>query len=199
MPQIQVPAGLSKPERKAFRKVAQNLARQGVEPSTRAMLIEELVRLESRLEGLRTAEKQAENASKIAASRALNVATAERRRLHDAVFKGARVLSTEQAAAGQAGAQGESEADAAWRGFFRSERDRQLPPEPAARAAMERELKEQEAAVTARFGEASWSALLYATHAEAVEAERIIEARARRQPAEPRAMREEAMGAPAAE
>jgi hypothetical protein len=83
------PSDLSRTEKKSFKKIVKTLVNKGVDPSTRIGLVEEYVRLETRLNDLRTSEKEAENTSKMAVIRALNVATSERRRLHDAIFRGA--------------------------------------------------------------------------------------------------------------
>lgn len=83
------PSDLSRTEKKSFKKIVKTLENKGIDPSTRTGLVEEYVRLETRLNDLRNSEKEAENTSKMAVIRALNVATSERRRLHDAIFRGA--------------------------------------------------------------------------------------------------------------
>jgi hypothetical protein len=87
---IEPPAGLSRSERKTFRKLVQMLAERGIEPGARAHLVADFVLSDRRLADLRRHENQTNPASNLAVIRAVNTATAERRRLHAAMFKGAR-------------------------------------------------------------------------------------------------------------
>lgn len=96
MTMIKPPTDLSASERKAFKKHAQVLEKAGISPSLRADLIADFVRSETRLKMLREAEKQSENASKLAANRAVTTASAERRRLHDLLYRGASLAPRTQ-------------------------------------------------------------------------------------------------------
>jgi hypothetical protein len=114
------PSDLSRGEKKAFRNLVRTLADRGIDPIARSGLVAEYVRMDSRLAELRAAEKQVETGSKLAASRAVNVATMESRRLHEAIFKGAKKPKTTVAATVTA-AQRDDERDArteAWRRYF---------------------------------------------------------------------------------
>jgi hypothetical protein len=61
----------------------------GIDPASRLELVTDHVRLAARIERLTEREEDAELGN-IATSRAVNVATAERRRLHARLFEGAR-------------------------------------------------------------------------------------------------------------
>lgn len=156
---------LSRTEKKSFRKMVKTLVDRGIDPETRAGLIDEYVRIESRLADLRATEKQSETGSKMAASRAVNVATAERRRLHDAIFKGAaKVKRTVAAAARDAASETDpDEAVEAWRAYH-WKIDRRT-------GASELE---------ARYGRCPINAILYASRAEELATKEALKASSRR-------------------
>ncbi|HEV2901531.1 MAG TPA: hypothetical protein VGX71_27565 [Pseudaminobacter sp.] len=151
------PNDLNRGERKAFRKMTQTVAERGIDPVARASLIAELVRLEGRLSGLREAEKQAQNGDKIKLTRAVNVATAEHRRLHADLFRGAAkveaIVPLDVAVAASV-----NEADEAWRARL-WHGDHRLSHEE----------------LEARYGRPSWDALLYRTAAEAIGINRLLD------------------------
>ncbi|MDI7921745.1 hypothetical protein [Ferirhizobium litorale] len=124
MTMIEPPSNLSRSEKKAFRKHAKTLANAGVDVSLRADLIADFVRSDSRLQALREAEKAVEPASKLAASRATTTASAERRRLHELLYRGAstaprtRAERVKKAIAASAGEIDKTEAHEAWRDVF---------------------------------------------------------------------------------
>lgn len=124
MTRIEAPKHLSAAERKAFDKQAETLASAGVEVELRADLIADFVQLETRIKSLRKAEKTAESDKKLAASRALTTATVERRRLHEMLYRGARLAPRTRAEkverlAVQPDAAGDIDpAHEAWRDYF---------------------------------------------------------------------------------
>ncbi|ESY88041.1 hypothetical protein X739_05905 [Mesorhizobium sp. LNHC220B00] len=87
---IEPPSDLSRSERKAFRTLVRRLVERGIDPISRAGLIGDFIHLDARRADLRASEKRAKNESEAAATRALNVATAEKRRLHVELFRGAQ-------------------------------------------------------------------------------------------------------------
>lgn len=156
MTQISPPGDLNRQERKAFKILAQRLVDRGVDPIARAGLIAEVVRMEARLAYLRDAEKSAENASKMPATRALNVAVAEHRRLTVELYRGAArqpvaVVSLEIEAAETV-----NTADEAWRAYFWG-KDRTFTHEQLER----------------RYGSPGWGPLLYRTAEEQISWKRI--------------------------
>jgi hypothetical protein len=158
MTQIEPPSDLSRAERKAFRNLVKRLVERGIDPVSRAGLVEDFVRLEGRLADLRAAEKQSDSGSTLATSRAVNVATAERRRLHDAIFRGAKKPDPKPTPIEQAAAAGANVADEAWRArLWRG--DHRLSYEE----------------LEARYGRPSWGALLYRTAAEEIGINRLLE------------------------
>lgn len=110
------PADLTASQRKQFRKMLKTLVERGIDPLARASLVSDFVRLEDRILNLQAAENEAESAQKMPVSRAVNVAVSERRRLHDAIFKGARKIDPQDTASVQT--EEESEADRHWRAWF---------------------------------------------------------------------------------
>lgn len=159
------PSDLSRSEKKAFRNLVKTLADRGVDPIARAGLVAEYVRMSSRLAQLRAAEKQVETGSKLAASRAVNVATMESRRLHEAIFKGAK-KPVKTITATVIDAQEDEERDErteAWRDFLhRNVR------------TMSREQMER------KFGRPGMRAILYASHEEEMGTRAILKAHGRR-------------------
>jgi hypothetical protein len=83
------PKKLTEPERKAWDHIVREMKSRGIDPESRFALIKDYVKLEARIERLSEREEDPELGN-IQASRALNVAIAERRRLHGALFAGAR-------------------------------------------------------------------------------------------------------------
>jgi hypothetical protein len=83
------PNGLTPAERKAWDDIVREMESCGINPGNRIALIKDYIKLEGRIGRL---ESREENAllGNIQASRAINVAIAERRRLHAALFAGAR-------------------------------------------------------------------------------------------------------------
>ena len=135
------PSDMTRAERKAFRSIMKRLTERAIDPITRASLAEQLVRLESRLPGLREAEKAASPDKKLAANRALTAATTEARRLSEALFRGAARVRTE------AEPTSEGAAEAAWRGWYWRGVG-------------------QHQALEAEHGPPTWAALLYPSKAE---------------------------------
>eukprot|EP01035_Chromulina_nebulosa_P012743 gene12743-16984_t len=174
---------LSRSERKAFRTMVQRLAKLDVDVISRASLIEEFCRLETRLGDLRKAEKAAENGSKMAVSRALNVATAERRRLHEAIHKGVSTrpkTRDERSTAAIETATTDVETndgDEAWRRHFWPE-VYGLPRNSRTMA----ELDAESARLEALYGPPGWGPLLYASAAEEVGVSAILREYAPRSP-----------------
>ncbi|MBZ9603956.1 hypothetical protein [Phyllobacterium chamaecytisi] len=150
------PNDLSRGERKIFRTMVKRLVERGIDPVSRAGLVEDYARTEERLKHLRTSEKQADSASKMAVTRAVNVATAERRRLHDAMFRGAGKPAPMPVA--QQAAQERSEADEAWR-----DRHWQRVPNPLSQEELGR-----------RYGRPRMAALLYRSIEEEIGTKRIL-------------------------
>lgn len=148
MHKIKCPAGLNRAETKLFRSLFTQLIDRGIDPIQREALLTDYVFLETRIAKLRLEETDGKG---LAISRALNVATAERRRLHAAVFAGARAVVPLPTPAEQAAATAQSEADDAWRAHFVSLKSLQghHPDKDAEGAALEK-----------RFGQPSWTVLL---------------------------------------
>ncbi|WP_242217999.1 hypothetical protein [Shinella zoogloeoides] len=161
------PSDLSRGEKKAFRNLVKTLADRGIDPIARAGLVEEYVRTDARLTDLRAAEKQVEKGSKLAASRAVNVATMERRRLHEAIFKGAKKPEkTVAATVHDAAVDKDGEKDArteAWRKYLY--------------ASVRTSSRE---AIEAAHGPCPLVAILYRSHEEEVGTKAILKAHGRR-------------------
>jgi hypothetical protein len=114
--------------------------------------------------------RQTEASGDLRAARAATTAAAERRRLHAALFAGARRKPAEVApAVALAPAGGESAADRAWRDYLHSRR----------RNVVAREAPDECERLTAEHGPASCNALLYDTLEEQHRAEEIIARSAR--------------------
>ena len=82
---IEPPDAMTAAEKRIFRRVVERLVAVDIDPESRAELLSDYVLLEARIAALRAAEAAAQGKESMAASRALNVATAERRRLHAAL------------------------------------------------------------------------------------------------------------------
>ena len=82
------PKKLTQSERKAWDHIVQEMKSRGIDCDSRVMLIKDYVKLEARIERLSDREQDPVFGS-VQTSRALNVAIAERRRLHTALFAGA--------------------------------------------------------------------------------------------------------------
>lgn len=83
---LPAPNEMSTPEKKAFARIVETLTAQGINPEARAHLIEDFVYSESSMVALRAEYKTTKGSQKLAISRAINVASAERRRIHSALF-----------------------------------------------------------------------------------------------------------------
>ena len=148
---------LSPVERRAYRRLLRTLIARGIDPAARENLLDDYVRTGTRLDAMRAEESAAEGKHRTQIGRTINALTAERRRLHSALFQGASKIAPAAPASNAAHVQHlpeESEADAAWRKFHREGGDKE--------------------ALTAKHGPTSWPALLYETHAEELEADREI-------------------------
>ncbi|PBB79076.1 hypothetical protein CK218_22260 [Mesorhizobium sp. WSM3879] len=162
-----------------------DLARHDLDPESRIELIVDYVEIDRRIADLRKDANGGTIATRLATTRALNVATAERRRLHQRLFAGARkpdeVLPP---VAVEAAAKPSNLADESWRRHYHR-RHFGLPtlindgtPEMDRLIA---EYKREGEELRERFGKPSWSALLYASVEEEIEAKRIIAAYNNRQ------------------
>jgi hypothetical protein len=87
---ITPPATMSLGEKRAFRRLVSSLIAVEIDPTSRADLVDDFVRLDARIQNLRVEEAAAEGKARAAATRSLTTATSERRRLHAALFVGAR-------------------------------------------------------------------------------------------------------------
>jgi hypothetical protein len=85
------PKGLTAAERNAWDDIAREMKSRGIDPASRVALIRDYVKLEARIERLSSREDDPVLGN-VQTSRAINVAIAERRRLHAALFAGAREI-----------------------------------------------------------------------------------------------------------
>jgi hypothetical protein len=85
------PKKLTQAERKAWNQIVREMESRGIDPKGRVALIKDFVKLEARIERLSNREEDPVLGN-VQTSRAINVAVAERRRLHAALFAGAREL-----------------------------------------------------------------------------------------------------------
>jgi hypothetical protein len=83
------PKGLTRAERKAWDDVVSEMRWRGIDPARRVALIRDYIKLDARIERLSSREDDPELGN-VQISRAINVAVAERRRLHAALFAGDR-------------------------------------------------------------------------------------------------------------
>jgi hypothetical protein len=155
---------LSVRERQQARRIAKAMRAVGLDPDMRSELLHDYVRSEDRIAGLRAQENTATGASQMVITRALNVAVAERRRLHDSLFKGARRPAPVMPGRSGARETVESAADVSWREFFRTGQYRT----PTESTALEAELK-------AAYGAPNWGPLLHDTFAEQLAEERALD------------------------
>lgn len=154
---IRPPKGLSRAESKQFREICAQLTALETDPKPRRTLISDIVHAESRIARLREQERDDPS---LAASRALNVATAERRRLHAAVFERPKALgiSEELTPEQRATVEAHREADAAYRAFDAEWEGRERTAE----------YKTAECAMDERHGPWPWSVLCYPAFDDAV-------------------------------
>jgi hypothetical protein len=85
------PKQLTRAEQKAWNQIVREMKSRGIDPDSRVALIRDYVKLEARIERLSSREEDPVLGN-VSTSRAVNVAIAERRRLHAALFAGAREL-----------------------------------------------------------------------------------------------------------
>lgn len=143
-------------------------------------MIADYVEAERTIADLRRETKGGTIATRMAATRALNVATAERRRLHQRLFAGGRrpeeVPPTIEAVA----AVTINDADQAWRLHYHAVvlgiRPQLRSHVSAAEDRRIAEWKREGEALEAKFGPPSWPALLYPTVEAEIEADRALEA-----------------------
>lgn len=170
----------SKTDRSRFDRIINDLLRHDLDTESRAELVADYVEIDRQIVDLRKDLKGGTIATRLATTRALNVATAERRRLHQRLFAGGR--KPEEAVptvAAEAAAKPSSLAVEEWRRHIHGRhygkpqlRNDGTPEMTRLIAEFNREHEE----LTARFGRPSWSAMLYATDEEEIEAKREIEA-----------------------
>lgn len=178
---LRSPASLSRAEKRHFRDLVASLITAGIDPGARRDLIADFVRFDERIAGLRTEEQRASGPAKVAASRAVNVASVERRRLHAALFAGGQKLSDGQrtVTAPVGKTSGPSAADEAWRDHLhREKRGFSVPAHPWGQADRE-EYAAREGQLVAKYGSPTWAAMLHPTHHDQLETERIIAAQRR--------------------
>lgn len=85
------PQKLTAAEKRARDDIIREMKSRGIDPDSRAALLLDYIKLDARISRLSEREADPELGS-IQVSRAVNVAIAERRRLHDALFAGAAKL-----------------------------------------------------------------------------------------------------------
>lgn len=147
------PAEMTVSEKKSYQKIVAALVTREIDPSSRAHLIEDCVFSESALVALRAQCKSSKGKERLAASRAINTATAERRRIHSALFAEDKL----QVAPPRTGDYSNqfTEADKAWIEFRYDARQTNRDKQRAA-------LAKREEAIKKKFGAPSWSAVLFA-------------------------------------
>ena len=141
-------------ERKACERLTAQLRAAGVDPQTKAELVHDYAAATSRIAELRRREAGARGRAKNSATRLLNAALSERRKLHQTLFRGSRTSEFEPST-------GETAADDAWRALIWGERQGKTVAEIEARWAI----------LKARFGPPSMSALV---DEDPVEAARLV-------------------------
>jgi hypothetical protein len=161
------PKNLSKTERRLFDQTVAEMVARGIDPAARIPLLTDYVKLAARIERLSEREGDAELGN-VATSRAVNVATAERRRLHAAIFAGGHVEPAPSQAEQLEEAR-RTEADTAWLQFFspciRRDMDAQT------RERLEGDSRAWESDLERKYGEPSWAVLAtphFATYDESV-------------------------------
>ena len=159
---------LSPAERRAYRRLMRTLTARGIDPAARENLLLDYVQTAARLTAMRAEESAAEGKHRTQIGRTINALTAERRRLHSALFQGASKIAPPTAANSERvpnlPEESEAEADAAWREHFH-----RPPP-----GRTEEQIDAKEAELMKKFGHWRWQALTCASHAEEVEEERLI-------------------------
>jgi hypothetical protein len=71
-----------------FARTVEALCKAGLDPGARVELLTDYCRIEARIETLREAEASPRGEARLVASRAINTAGAEKRRLYSTLFKG---------------------------------------------------------------------------------------------------------------
>src|SRR5258706_9014550 len=132
---MKIPVSFSPSERTEWRRISKAMRAAGLDPSARASLLADFVLLESRIASLRASENAASGKARLAAARATNIATMERRRLHRELFRGAKVPkptgpkpTTEELSAQEK----QRQADDAWVEFLREHAGESQSPHLAA-------------------------------------------------------------------
>jgi hypothetical protein len=156
---IKRPPKLSPAEKKQWDQVVEQMTERGIDPASRLELITDYVKLAARIERLSAREDDPELGN-IQTSRAVNVAVAERRRLHAALFAGAGKPEPVPTPAKVA----YEDAFWAWVGF----RGEGWIDDPAEFAAREAEL-------TRRYGEEPMMAMCVPCGASREEAQRYLD------------------------
>ncbi len=151
---------LNRTEKDALRRLNARLTAAGLDPAERAVLAHDYILAKGRIARLREQETKAKGKTREQVMRGLNVALAERRRLHKALFGGARNVEPKADFV-------ETEADRAWREHLWPATSKPKAIAGAERIELER-----------LHGEPTWAALLYATHEEACEDEALVASRA---------------------
>ncbi|BCH10454.1 hypothetical protein MesoLj131c_47120 [Mesorhizobium sp. 131-3-5] len=169
----------SKRDRTRFDRVVNDLARHDLDADSRVELIVDFVEIDRRIADLNKDVKGGSIATRLSANRALSIATAERRRLHQRLFAGGKRPDEKlPPVAIEAAGLASNAADEAWRRHFHR-REFGLPrlandgtPEMSqAIAEFYREGEDLER----RFGRPSWNAMLYANAEEQIAAERAVQ------------------------
>ncbi|UCI17029.1 hypothetical protein FJ970_18015 [Mesorhizobium sp. B2-1-8] len=162
----------SKRAREHWLRVADDLVRHGLDPSARTELISDFVDAETTIASLRPQAKGSADV-RLAQARALNNAVAERRRLHQRLFAGAKRLEEPlpqvEEVVEQIAATDQSDADEAWR-------DALWPAREGGRTPLD------QTEIERRFGRPSWAALLHPTRASQAKDDLELEAIFRRRP-----------------
>ena len=154
---------LNKTQKGALARLNGQLVTAGVDPESVRALAVDYVHAEARIAELRGRERRARDKAKAAATRSLNVALAEQRRLQ-ALFKRPSNPGPEPLTdAERRKARKQLAADEAWRGFLHR-RDRSV----------------SEAELLRKHGEAGWAALVHKTVEDWAETLLICEADCRR-------------------
>lgn len=176
----------SKSLRSRWTRVVNDLIRHSLDPVSRAELIADFVELDERMAVLRRDGKGGTVATRLANTRALNVATAERRRLHQRLFAGgkrpeATPLPLDEVVTQIASTDGYV-ADEAWRAHFRAGKGLRANSGDRTMAARSSAWQRAGDGIEARHGAPSWAALLYETAEAQAEAEAVLDAEYRRRP-----------------
>lgn len=158
MRKVMAPRTLTAQQKRAFGRLVQQLSERGVDAAARVDLIADYVRLGDRLDELRTQEIGASGSEKMQVTRAIGVGVAERRRLHQQVFQGARPVALIPTQAEAEATDRQAAADREWRAYFSGDFTRSIAHLPAAEQDAVR--KRRNAELEKEFGPPSWSALV---------------------------------------